>query len=202
MSGYSIPDGETTVELLVKNSRFIGTVGHADTVDRAKSCIDRVRARYPDASHHVYAFAVGYGASVTHGMSDAGEPSGTAGRPTLAVVQGVGLGDVVVVTSRYFGGTRLGTGGLVRAYTATAQKALAAAPTRLRVIWARFGLEVAYPLYPVCRRLLDDHGVRIEAEDFAASVSVRAACPRERLPRVRAALREVSSGRVTVRVLA
>lgn len=201
MAGYPVPARETQVELGFRNSRFIGTVGGAETVGAARDFIDRVRRRYSGASHHVYAFAVGYGATVTHGMSDAGEPPGTAGRPTLAVVQGADLGDVVLVTTRFFGGTKLGTGGLVRAYTATAQQALAATPRKTRVVPVCFQLELTYELYEPCRKVLEDQGVAIEDESFAGTVCVRAACPRDKLEQVRTVLSETTSGRVTLSVV-
>ena len=92
MPGYPIAVGEVEVEVWAKNSRFIGCAAPAETVEDAKAFIAAMRERYPDASHHCYAFAAGYGATVTHGMSDDGEPSGTAGRPMLAVMQGAGIG--------------------------------------------------------------------------------------------------------------
>src|ERR671921_1142335 len=87
-----------------------------------------IRAEMPDAAHHVYAYIVGHGATTTLGMSDDGEPSGTAGRPVMAVLKGSGLGDVALVITRYFGGTLLGTGGLVRAYGDAAKAVLAILP--------------------------------------------------------------------------
>lgn len=129
---YPIPAGEVRIELHVKNSRFIGRAGYTPNVAEAKAFIEKVKAEEPGCTHAVYAFAIGHGAAVTHGMSDAGEPSGTAGRPALAVVKGSGLGDVTVVIVRYFGGTKLGTGGLVKAYTETAQAVLAALPVTER----------------------------------------------------------------------
>ncbi|HEY3290002.1 MAG TPA: YigZ family protein, partial [Anaerolineae bacterium] len=114
---YPIPARETQAETIVINSRFISTVGEARTVDEAMAFIKRVKAQHSDASSHAYAFHIGHGASVTDGCNDGGEPGGTAGRPMLAVLQGSGLGDVVAVVSRWYGGTKLGTGGLVRAFS-------------------------------------------------------------------------------------
>ena len=133
-SGYPVPSGICQTEpCSFKNSRFIGTAGPAASVAAAQEFINSIRDRYPDASHHAYAFSVGFGATVTEGMSDDGEPSGTAGRPVLAVVKGSGLGDVAVVVSRFFGGTKLGTGGLVRAYTQTAQQVLGELQTTRKI---------------------------------------------------------------------
>ena len=116
MSFYQVPAQETHTEIRVRNSRFIATIAPAFTVAEAKLFIAHIRDAYPTASHHVPAFLIGHGATVTAHCSDDGEPAGTAGRPILAILQGSGLGDVVVVVTRYFGGSKLGTGGLVRAY--------------------------------------------------------------------------------------
>jgi uncharacterized YigZ family protein len=115
MTRYLIPAGTVRVETEVSRSRFIATLGMAETAEAARAFIAGVRAEMPDASHHVYAFRVGYGASVIEGLSDDGEPSGTSGPPIMAVLRGAPVGDVVLVVTRYFGGTKLGTGGLVRA---------------------------------------------------------------------------------------
>jgi len=117
MKRYLIPASETRAEIIVKNSRFIATIKPVFSVDQAKEFIAQIKIKYSDASHNVPAFVVGHGASVITHCNDDGEPSGTAGRPTLAVLQGSGLGDAGVVVTRYFGGTKLGTGGLVRAYS-------------------------------------------------------------------------------------
>ena len=201
MSGYPVPAAPAEVELRFKNSRFIGTVGTASTVEAARAFIEEVRRRFPDASHHVYAFAVGYGASVTHGMSDDGEPSGTAGRPALAVVRGADLGDVVVVITRYFGGTKLGTGVLVRAYTGTAQAALAEVPRGEKIRAVTFIVELGYDQYAPCRAIIEAHGAAIEAEEFGGSVELRARISDEYLEKLQQALQEATSGRVTAEVV-
>ncbi len=198
MSGYPIAVGTAEVELRFKNSRFIGSVGPAASVDEAKVFIAAVRARYPDASHHCYAFAAGYGATVTHGMSDDGEPSGTAGRPMLAVVRGGGIGDIAVVVTRYFGGTKLGTGGLVKAYTETAQAALAAVEIEQKIATALLRVELAYDRYAPCRKCLEQLGAEIEGEQFAGSVELRVRVALEQMESVRTALIDMTSGRALV----
>ena len=199
---YAIPAGLAQVELRFRNSRFIGTSGPAATVEEARRFIESVRSRFPDAGHHVYAFEVGYAASVTHGMSDAGEPSGTAGRPVLAVVRGADLGDVVVVVSRYFGGTKLGTGGLVRAYTETAQAVLAAVPRREKVLEVGARLALPYEFYQSCRSLIERLGARIETEEFGGRVEVRLRIDAAHLTDLREGVQGLTSGRVSVEQVA
>ena len=112
-----IPASEHHTEIVVVNSRFITTIAPVFSVEEARDFIAKIRALNPNATHNVPAFIVGHGVSVIEHCSDDGEPQGTAGRPALAVLKGSGLGDAAVVVTRYFGGTKLGSGGLVRAYT-------------------------------------------------------------------------------------
>ena len=198
MPSYPVPAADAEVELRFKNSRFIGTAAPANTVDEAKAYINAMHQRFPDASHHCYAFAVGYGATIVHGMSDDGEPSGTAGRPMLAVVKGAGLGDVVVVATRYFGGTKLGTGGLVKAYTETAQAALAAVERVEKVETIGVLVELGYEAYEVCKRHIEALGARIETEDFGANVQLMVRLDEERFDELCTTLKDATSGRVQI----
>ena len=105
-----IPAREARVEMRVVNSRFIATAGPVFSVEEAKAFVARIKQEFADASHNVPAYLVGHGATVTAHCTDDGEPAGTAGRPVLAVLRGSGLGDVAVVVTRYFGGTKLEIG--------------------------------------------------------------------------------------------
>lgn len=118
---YTRPAAElATSEFEVKRSRFIGWVARAETEEQARDVVQAARERYPDARHHCSAFIVHQdGAQPIERSSDDGEPSGTAGKPMLEVLKGSGMQDVVAVAIRYFGGIKLGTGGLVSAYTAS-----------------------------------------------------------------------------------
>lgn len=191
---YPIPDGESRIELRVKNSRFIGRAGYTPSVTEAKAFIEQVKGEEPNNSHAVYAYAIGHGASVTHGMSDAGEPSGTAGRPALAVVKGSGLGDVTVVIVRYFGGTKLGTGGLVKAYTEAAQLALAELPTAEKVERRSVQVKVAYSYYEQIKRLVEAYQGQIDAEEFAADVTLHLTFTIDALPAFESALADATRG--------
>ena len=195
-SRYPIPAQTIRVETVVVNSRFICTLGEARTVSDATAFIKRVKAEYHDASSHAYAFRVGYGASVVDGCNDGGEPSGTAGKPMLAVLQGSGLGDAAAVVSRWFGGTKLGTGGLVRAFGGALKAALDVLPRTERVERKTFLLELPYPLFERVRMLVASHHGEIGGEEFGASVLLTLVFTVDDVEPFRAALRELSAGRL------
>ena len=119
-----VPAEQARSDIKVSNSRFIANTAPVLSVDQAKFFIANIKQEFNDASHNVPLFIIGHGASVTAHSSDDGEPSGTAGRPALTVLQGSGLGDVAMVITRYFGGTKLGTGGLARASSEAAKQSL------------------------------------------------------------------------------
>jgi len=194
MKPYAVPAQTTRTEQVVVNSRFIATAGRASTVEDAKAFIQGVRDEMPDATHHVYAFKVGYGGSLTEGMSDDGEPSGTAGPPVLAVLRGAEIGDIAVVVTRYFGGTKLGTGGLVRAYGGAAKEVLAALPVTMKIAKADVGMSVSYSAYERLKLLLAAHQAEITHEEFAADVTVFARLPADQLPALAGALRNLTAG--------
>jgi uncharacterized YigZ family protein len=197
MPRYPIPAAETTAEHSVSNSRFLAIAAHTPSVDAARELIARMRTAYPTANHHCYAFLVGYGSSVTAGMSDDGEPSGTAGRPMLDVLRGSGLGDITVVVTRYFGGTKLGTGGLVRAYGDATKAVLALLPRSEKVELATFTLHTSYAQYATVRHILEEHHATIYDETFADSVAIAASLPLDTLAQCSAALTEATAGQVS-----
>ena len=154
------------------NSRFIATVAPVFSVEEAREFIHVVKQEFSDASHNVPAFLVGFGQSVTAHCSDDGEPSGTAGRPALAVLQGSGLGDIAVVVTRYFGGTKLGTGGLVRAYTDSVKAILQVLPLAEKVPTHTVRLMIPYALYEQTKLIVHTYGGQILDEDFGAEVTI------------------------------
>jgi uncharacterized YigZ family protein len=196
MSRYPIPAGEHRAETVVVNSRFMCTVGEARTAEDAMRFIRRVKEQHADASSHAYAFRAGYGASVTDGCNDGGEPSGTAGKPMLAVLQGSGLGDVAAVVSRWFGGTKLGTGGLVRAFSGALKAALDGLPRAERVERRAFLLELPYPLYERVKLLAARHHGALQGEEFGADVLLTLIFAVDDVDPFREALRELSAGRL------
>lgn len=174
---YPQPVARVRAEWQDRGSRFLATADRAETAEAARAVLDEIRAEMPDASHHCYAFAAGFGPAVTEGMSDDGEPSGTAGRPILAVVRGSGIGDLIVVVTRYFGGTKLGTGGLVRAYTAAAQAVLAELPTEIKVARVDLEIRLPYAAFERLQRALDARGAEVLETRFETDVWLRCRLP-------------------------
>lgn len=170
---YLVPAAETRVQTRVSNSVFIATAARADTVEAARAFIQRIREEHAKATHNVYAFVIGHGASVIEGCHDDGEPSGTAGRPVLAVLRGSGLGDAVIVVTRYFGGTKLGAGGLVRAYGDAARMVLDALPRARKVELRQMHLTCPYAHYAAVRRLIEQFNGQVLDEQFEAAVHLR-----------------------------
>ncbi len=196
MEPYLVPLGFHRTQTEVAKSRFIASSNRAETADEAKAFIAQIRAEMPDASHHVYAFRAGFGQSVIEGMSDDGEPSGTSGPPVLAVLRGSGIGDLVMVITRYFGGTKLGTGGLVRAYTEAAHININSMPTELKIEKRLLGIDVPYSLYEQVKRLIAAHQGVIQDETFMADVSIIVTFALKDVPAFTADLTELSAGKI------
>jgi uncharacterized YigZ family protein len=202
VESHLIPAKETRVEITVVNSRFIVTAAPVFTVDEAKAFVARIKAEFADASHNVPVYLVGHGATVIAHCGDDGEPSGTAGRPALAVLQGSGLGDVAVVVTRYFGGTKLGTGGLVRAYSDAVREVLAALPRATKVATHVVQVVTPYSGFERLRQLIAAHGGEVLDEDFQVEVTVRARFVVERFPAFQDGLREMSAGTLEAQIVA
>jgi uncharacterized YigZ family protein len=196
-----LPARETRVELIVVNSRFIATLAPAFTVEEARAVVDAVRVEFSAASHNVPAFVIGHKSRVIAHCSDDGEPSGTAGRPALAVLQGSGLGDAVVVVTRYFGGTKLGTGGLVRAYGDAVREVIRVTPLAEKVPTQVLMLAAPYNLYERVRLLIDAAQGALLDEEFAADVTLTVRFRAEAVPAFQASLRELSAGRLEAEVM-
>ncbi len=198
-SRYPVPARRARVEEAILRSRFITTAAPVTNVDEAKAFIAEIRAEFPDATHNCYAFAAGPpGSTAMAGMSDDGEPSGTAGRPMLAVVLGSGIGDLAVVVTRYFGGTKLGTGGLVRAYSGGVKAVLEVLPVREKVTYTTVLASGPYSCVTPVERLLPDHEATILNRDFAADVTWQIQVPEEKAAGLVAALVELSHGAIEV----
>lgn len=198
MSSYPVPRRRVRVEHRQSNSRFIATLDRASTVEEARELLREVRGEMPDASHHVHAMKIGHGSSVIEGTSDDGEPAGTSGPPMLAILRGADIGDTMLVVTRYFGGTKLGTGGLVQAYGDAARLALEAVETELKVDRVPIMFSIPYTYYDRVKLLLAEGDAVVESEDFSDIVSVNALFPEAGLGAFEEQLRELTAGETAI----
>ena len=198
---FDIPAEEVRVNHVVANSRFIAKLAPVFDATEARTFIDKVRIEFPDASHHVPAFILGGGNSKTEYCSDDGEPSGTAGRPVLAVLRGSSLGNAIIVVTRYFGGTLLGKGGLVKAYTESAQLAVKSVSRARMKHFLIAEMSMPYNKLEQIRGLvLSQHG-KIESEDFSEIVRMVMMIPNEGFASFEASIRELSAGKINPTVI-
>ncbi len=201
MSGrFPIPERVHREEESIQRSRFITTLAHAPTPEAARAFVERIRAEFPDASHHCWAFVAGPPGSTTHvGMSDDGEPHGTAGRPMLTTLLHSGVGEIVAVCTRFYGGVKLGTGGLSRAYSGGVKAALESLPTVEKVRRVEVEVTVGYADVDGLQRLLDEMDAVLESEDYGADVRYRCSVPDTVREAFTKAVADVTRGRGVVR---
>ena len=192
MEAYKTIEGSAQAEYEERKSRFIGQVAHVETEEEAVAFLSGVRAANPMARHNVYAYVLRAGNRVRY--SDDGEPARTSGLPTLEVIEHAGLKDVICVTTRYFGGTLLGTGGLVRAYTKAAQEAFAAARVVTFAECVDIMISVEYARYDQLNHWLGSQGIQILGADFAGDVAIDIRVRAEDADRVQAAIAEQTNG--------
>lgn len=178
-------------EITERKSRFICHVAPVSTEDEALAVLADVRSRHPEARHNVWAYLLRDG---RERCSDDGEPQKTAGLPTLEVLRRSELTDLVAVTTRYFGGTLQGTGGLVRAYTEAVQAALAGAPVTEYTSCVTAECRLPYARYEQVLRLAEDAGGKSLGADFGADVLLRVLFKEGDAPAFAAAVRELARG--------
>lgn len=198
---YLVPLTEIRREQMVVNSRFIATLAPAFSIEEARTFMKRIREEFSDATHNVPAYIIGGANTVTEYFSDDGEPSGTSGKPALTVLRGSGLGDVVLVITRYFGGTLLGTGGLVKAYTEAAQSVVNAVARGQRIPVHVAMVAIPYNLLERVRILVSkDHG-KVLGEDYAGDITMTLQFPVEQYDAFQTDLRELSAGKIQAEVI-
>lgn len=170
-AAYCIPSESRETEIVIQKSRFIAQAFPVENRDEVGGILARIRVQHPKARHHCYAFVAGApDDSQVYGFSDDGEPNGTAGKPMLKVLMHSGLGCILVVVTRYFGGIKLGTGGLVRAYTDATNEVLAGLETVLREEKSEAELSVSYSMEPLVRSHLEKLSIEFQVDysDFVA----------------------------------
>ncbi len=175
---FSIPAALSETEEMIKKSRFISLLAHTSGVDSAKAFIDSVRQQHPAARHHCWAFIAGPpNDGQQWGFSDDGEPSGTAGKPILARLQGSGLGEITAVVVRYSGGIKLGTGGLVRAYSGGVGNTLAQLQTVLKIPQAVFYLYCLYEQLTDVQHILSRHAGSVVNAEYSDQLYLQISVP-------------------------
>ena len=198
---YIIPLNEIRREHVVVNSRFIATLAPVFNTEEARAFISRIKKEFADASHNVPAYIIGGGNTITEFCSDDGEPAGTSGKPALAVLRGSGLGDVAVVVTRYFGGTLLGTGGLVKAYTESTQLVVNAVARGRRVAVYVSMLVIPYSLLERVRLMVMHNHGEVLGEDFGGDITLTLQFPIESFDKFQKELQELSAGKLKAEVI-
>lgn len=185
-----VPAREGGGEVREKASRFLAFAARAGTIADAEAFVDRIRRAYHDATHVAFAWKIGAGAGARTRAADAGEPAGTAGKPILGAIESAGLSDAVAAVVRYFGGTKLGTGGLARAYRGAAVRALEAAGSEAVYATVRLEVRCSHGRAGAVRRLLDPPSVRLVSERFDPEPVLEIEVRRSRGAALEAALKD------------
>mgnify|MGYP000072935822 FL=1 len=179
MLDYKVPRDKQESEIEIKRSRFLAFIKHTKGSEQAKAYIHELKTAYPDARHHCYAFISGSPSdSNRYGFSDDGEPSGTAGMPIFTHLKHSGLGEVTIVVVRYFGGTKLGTGGLARAYGEAAKQVLMNLPTSQHVTMEELNIELSFAQEAQIRKKIEDAGGTIVNAEYSQLVRLRISVPK------------------------
>ena len=199
MEGYTTVKQAASFEYEDRKSVFIGDAMPVSSEDEALRFLDIVKKRYPDARHHVYAYVLRENSIMR--FSDDHEPQGTAGMPVLDVIRKNGVTDVIIVVTRYFGGTLLGTGGLVRAYTSAALGALEAAEIIRYDIYSEIEFSVSYSDYGKITSTLAELEFRSDDTDFGAEVRIKGRILKSRLENFEKQLTDVTSARSRLSVI-
>lgn len=153
---YPVPANQVETLYEIKKSKFIALAGFVNSRESAMTLLDQAKAKYPDARHHCWAYVFGNPNMPTSAaMADDGEPSGTAGKPILNVLQHKDIGDIMIIVTRYFGGVKLGAGGLVRAYSAAAQQAIDALEVREEIVLDDVFVEVDFKHEQFVRHIVE-----------------------------------------------
>ncbi len=193
---YSAPSGDGVAETKVKGSRFLGIAWPAQISAEGVERLEALRRKYHDASHVCFAWKIGHGEETITRAADAGEPGGTAGIPIFGAIERAELSDCVVAVVRWFGGTKLGTGGLKRAYAECAALALENAPTVMRVLRSPVRLVFAYSHTTVIHRLAARYQAVEGESEYGENVEITYHAPRSRVESFCADLVEATDGKI------
>ncbi len=196
---YPVPASTVEVQEVIRRSRFITVLGRAESRADASRFVEEVRERHPGATHYCWAFNAGPpGSTAQVGRSDAGEPRGTAGRPMLNALLHSGLGEVVAVCARYYGGVKLGTGGLVRAYAGGVKQTSQICPIVKKITRTTVLVNVSYEMVPRVKHVLRALGAEVDDQTFGTDVRICVLVATQRRAELEAAIADATSGRGVV----
>ena len=196
---YKIPAKLYRTEETIKRSRFIATVAHAFTEEDAKVFISIIKNEFPDATHNCWAFVAGPpGDTARIGLSDDGEPHGTAGKPILTVLLHSEIGEIVAVVTRYFGGTKLGTGGLVRAYSGSVKNALAGLSIKEKKDVITLTAILDYSKITAVRQMIESFNSEIIEAKYEADVSFKIELPKNNKDSFIHAITDLTGGEILI----
>lgn len=195
MSDYLIPASTIRYEQVIKKSRFIAIIAHAPSKEAAQAVIESARQEFSDSRHVCFGFVAGQPGNTTQQeFSDDGEPGGTAGKPILNVLLHSDVGEIVVVVVRYFGGIKLGTGGLVRAYSSSAAEAMKLLPTITRVTYETLTMQIEYALEGNVRRLVEEYRGKISSTEFSELLTLSCEIPLDNAALLQQTIMDISKG--------
>lgn len=197
MKSYRFIDGEYEVKIEIKRSIFIATVKGELNAEEAEEFVKSVRKKYPDATHNCYAYVGDELGNMTR-FSDDGEPSGTAGQPILDVLRKQNIVKSAIVVTRYFGGIKLGAGGLVGAYSDTASKGVKAGVISQKVLCDCIAVKADYPTFAILDKFIRKSGVVIDGVEYGQDVECKVYVPEDDVDAFKASLKELSGGKADV----
>ncbi len=194
---YPIPAAAHRSQIEVERSRFISSIEPVSSPEDALAFVALIKQEFPAANHNCWAYLIGPpGSSDRIGLSDDGEPHGAAGKPMLTVLQHGGVGDIAVVVTRYFGGIKLGKGGMVKAYTRAVQTALEQLEPAEKIDWTELALSFDYAQLSGIERRLPDFEAEIVARQFAEQIRLQLKLPAEQEEKLRAQLINLTAGKI------
>jgi len=197
MPSYLVPAESIDSEERIKNSQFVTRIRNVSTADQAKAFIKNMNRQFPDATHHCWSYIVGNPSSTTLvGCSDDGEPSGTAGKPMLHVLQHSNIGDIIAVCTRYYGGTKLGTGGLARAYGGGVKLALEKLIIKVKIQFSSMKLLIEYSQLKDFEHLLAGYQSQNLKIDYQIKLSIALEIEIERLAEFKTKLTNLCRGEI------
>jgi len=196
---YKIPSKDHRTEELIKRSQFITSISHVANAVEANTFIASIKKEFPDASHNCWAYVAGKpGDTASIGMSDDGEPHGTAGKPMLNVLIHCDIGEIAAVVTRYFGGTKLGPGGLVKAYSSSVKNALEDLTIEEKIQKTSLRLAFAYPYIDAIKLLIKSFDGKLLDEDYQTQITMNVEIPETKNDNFIRTITDLCSGAITI----